>query len=280
MNPVVLAFVGDAVYTLCVRQRLALESGEKTGALNRRASEKVSAHGQSAALERILPRLTEEEDDIFRRGRTAKKPTKSKHASVGEYVRSTGFEALIGYLYLTGHHQGVIAITTAFSYSELEELYGGENSLIVLCDGIEDVHNLGSILRVAECAGADGVVIPNAKGASVTEAVIRISAGAAEHVRVAKVSSVNHAIEELQKAGYWVYALEAGGESIYSKKLTGKIGLVVGGEDSGVKRLTREKCDGVLSIPLFGKVNSLNASVALGIGVYEVVRARLEEQNG
>lgn len=180
----------------------------------------------------------------------------------------------------TGRHQGVIAFTTDFAYSGLEELFGGEESLIVLCDGIEDVHNLGSILRVAECAGADGVVIPAAKSASVTEAVVRISAGAAEHIRVAKVSSINRAVEELQKNGYWVYALEAGGESIYKTKLTGKVGLVVGGEDSGVRRLTREKCDGVLSIPLFGQVNSLNASVALGIAVYEVVRARLERQDG
>ncbi len=102
MNAVVLAFVGDAVYTLYVRRQLALEHGEKTGALNKRASERVSAHGQSLALEAILPRLTEEEDEIYRRGRNAKKPTKSKNASVAEYVRSTGFEALIGYLYLTG----------------------------------------------------------------------------------------------------------------------------------------------------------------------------------
>ena len=178
---------------------------------------------------------------------------------------------------VTGRHQGVIAFTTAFSYSALEELYADGDSLIVLCDGIEDVHNLGSILRVAECAGASGVVIPAAKGATVTEAVIRISAGAAEHIKVAKVPSVNRAVEELQKNGYWVYALEAGGESIYEKTLTGKVGLVVGGEDSGVKRLTREKCDGTLSIPLFGKVNSLNASVALGIAAYEVVRARLQK---
>jgi 23S rRNA (guanosine2251-2'-O)-methyltransferase len=173
-------------------------------------------------------------------------------------------------------HQGVVAFTTDFVYSDLFELAdcGGENGLIVLCDGIEDVHNLGSILRVAECAGAAGVVIPKAKGASVTEAVVRISAGAAEHIGVAKVPSINYAIDELKKLGYWVYALEAGGEDIYSNKLTGKVALVVGGEDSGVKRLTREKCDKTLSIPLFGKVNSLNASVALGIAVYEVVRAR------
>ena len=115
MNPVVLAFVGDAVYTLCVREALALESWEKTGALNKRASEKVSAHGQSESLARILPMLTEEEADIFRRGRNAKKPTKSKNATVGEYVRSTGFEALIGYLYLTGQTE------------RMEQLFFGEN---------------------------------------------------------------------------------------------------------------------------------------------------------
>ena len=102
MNPVVLAFVGDAVYTLLVREELALSSGEKTGMLNKRASEIVSAHGQSELLERVLPLLTEEEEEIFRRGRNAKKPTKSKNATVAEYVRSTGFEAVMGYLYLTG----------------------------------------------------------------------------------------------------------------------------------------------------------------------------------
>ena len=175
---------------------------------------------------------------------------------------------------VTKHHQGVIAYTTDFEYSDLYDFVGKEESLIVLCDGVEDVHNLGSIIRVAECAGADGVVIPAAKGASVTEAGVRISAGAAEHIGVAKVPSVNWAIDALKKSGYWIYALEAGGESIYREKLTGKVALVVGGEDSGVKRLTREKCDKTLSIPLFGKVNSLNASVALGIAVYEVVRAR------
>lgn len=107
MNPVVLAFVGDAVYTLLVREKLALSSGEKTGALNKRASEIVSAHGQSDLLEKVLPLLTEEEEEIYRRGRNAKKPTKSKNASVGEYVRSTGFEAVIGYLYLTGQTERI-----------------------------------------------------------------------------------------------------------------------------------------------------------------------------
>ena len=136
------------------------------------------------------------------------------------------------------------------------------------------MHNLGSIIRVAECAGADGVIIPANNSASVTEAVIRISAGAANHIKVAKVNSVNRAVDELEKRGFWLYALEADGTDIYEADLTGKIAIVVGGEDSGVRRLTREKCDFTLSIPLKGKVNSLNASVALGIAVYEAVRKR------
>ena len=110
LSPVVLAFVGDAAYTLYVRTRLALGSAEKTGELNRRASARVSAHGQSLSLERILPMLTEEEAEIYRRGRNAKKPTKSKNASVSEYVRSTGFEALLGYLYLTGQEPRIGAL--------------------------------------------------------------------------------------------------------------------------------------------------------------------------
>lgn len=174
-------------------------------------------------------------------------------------------------------HQGVIAFTTDFKYASLDDITGskGQNGgFIILCDGIEDVHNLGSVIRVAECAGADGVVIPANNCASVTEAVIRISAGAAEHLKVAKVNSLNYAVDKLKESGYWVYALEADGESIYGADLTGNIALIVGGENSGVRRLTREKCDKTLSLPLYGKVNSLNASVALGIAAYEAVRKR------
>ena len=180
---------------------------------------------------------------------------------------------------VTRRHQGVIAFTTDYEYFDLEDIMQEKKSekggFIILCDGIEDVHNLGSILRVAECAGADGVVIPRSASASVTESVIRISAGAAEHMKVAKVSNLNQAIEKLQKEGDWVYALEAGGEDIYAQDFSGNVALVVGGEDSGVKRLTKEKCDKILSLPLQGKVNSLNASVALGIAAYEVLRKRL-----
>lgn len=175
-----------------------------------------------------------------------------------------------------GRHQGVIAFTSEYKYSTLYDILSSTdgNGLIILCDGIEDVHNLGSIIRVAECAGANGVIIPSNNAASVTEAVIRISAGAANHVKVAKVNSINRAIDELKAAGYWLYALEADGQNIYDARLSGNIALVIGGEDSGVKRLTREKCDFTLSLPLKGKVNSLNASVALGIAAYEVIRRR------
>ncbi len=179
---------------------------------------------------------------------------------------------------VTGRHQGCIALTTDYKYSSLDEIIsarGEKGGFVIVCDGIEDVHNLGSIIRVAECAGADGVIIPTDKSASVTEAVIRISAGAANHMRVAKVNSVNRAVDELKKNGYWLYALEADGKSIYETDLSGNVALVIGGEDSGVKRLTREKCDFTVSLPLCGKVNSLNASVALGIAAYEVLKTRL-----
>ncbi len=181
-------------------------------------------------------------------------------------------------LSVTGRHQGCIAFAADYKYSTLEDIIASSapgRGFVVVCDGIEDVHNLGSIIRVAECAGADGVVIPANNSASVTEAVIRISAGAAEHVKVAKVNSLGNAVQTLKAAGFWLYALEADGASIYSADLSGSVALVVGGEDSGVRRLTREKCDFTLSIPLKGRVNSLNASVALGIAAYEVVKTRL-----
>lgn len=176
-----------------------------------------------------------------------------------------------------GRHQGVIAFCSDFKYSSLDDIINSRSAdggFVIICDGIEDVHNLGSVIRVAECAGADGVIIPANNSASVTEAVVRISAGAANHVKVAKVNSLKHAIDKLKQNGFWLYALEADGNNIYDADFSGNVAIIVGGEDSGVRRLTREKCDFTLSIPLKGKVNSLNASVAFGIAAYEVVRKR------
>lgn len=178
----------------------------------------------------------------------------------------------------TGRHQGVIALTTDYEYFDIDEIIAEKRDekggFVILCDGVEDVHNLGSILRVAECAGADGVVITKAGCAPVNESVIRISAGAAEHVKVARVSNLRVAIDVLKKNGYWLYALEAGEEDIYSQDFTGNVALVIGGEDCGVRKITRSLCDKIVSLPLKGNVNSLNASVALGIAAYEVLRQR------
>lgn len=178
----------------------------------------------------------------------------------------------------TGRHQGVIAYTTEYEYFEVEDLIeekrDEKGGFVVLCDGVEDVHNLGSILRVAECAGADGVVITKAGCAPVNESVIRISAGAAEHVKVARVSNLRVAIDALKKSGYWIYALEAGEEEIYAQDFSGNVALVIGGEDCGVRKVTKSLCDKTVSLPLKGNVNSLNASVALGIAAYEVLRQR------
>lgn len=178
----------------------------------------------------------------------------------------------------TGHHQGIIAIQTEFKYNELEDILsetqGKSETLILILDEILDPHNLGSIIRVAECAGVTAVVIPNRRSATINETVVRASAGATSYVKVVKVSNLNAAIEKIKEAGVWVYALDMDGEDMHQANLTGKIALVVGGEGTGVKPLTKKLCDGVISIPMFGKVNSLNASVSAGIGVYEVLRQR------
>lgn len=174
-------------------------------------------------------------------------------------------------------HQGFIAFTSEYEYADLYDLLDAvkdKDGFIVVLNEILDPHNLGSIIRVCECAGVDGLVISKDRSASVSDTVMRISAGAANHVKVARVTNINNAIDKLKEEGFWVYAAEVGWESLYKSNLTGKLCLVIGGEDSGVKRLTKEKCDGILSIPMFGKVNSLNASVACGVVVYEAVRQR------
>ena len=179
-------------------------------------------------------------------------------------------------------HQGFIAYVSDYKYFDIEDILedtADKDGLVIVLNEILDPHNLGSIIRVCECAGADGIIIGKDRSVSVSDTVMRISAGALNHIKVAKVTNINTAIDTLKDNGYWVYGAEVGGGNIYKSNLTGKICLVIGGEDSGVKRLTKEKCDGIISIPMFGKVNSLNASVACGIAVYEVVRQRVAKDN-
>lgn len=179
----------------------------------------------------------------------------------------------------TGHHQGVIAIYSDFKYANLDEIIKKEKAknkdlLFVILDEVLDPHNLGSVIRVAECAGASGVIIPNRRSASVNETVVRTSAGATAYMPVIKVSNLNQTIEELKKQNVWVYAADMDGGEMYKTNLKGDIAIVIGGEGTGVKLLTKKLCDGVISIPMFGEVNSLNASVSAGIVLYETIRQR------
>ena len=178
----------------------------------------------------------------------------------------------------TNRHQGFIAFVSDYKYYEFEdlvdELSQKEDAFLVIVDGVEDPRNLGSIVRVSECAGVDGVIIGKHRCAQVNETVIRVSEGSANHMKICRVTNINQAIDKVKDAGLWTYALELGGENLYKTDLKGKIAIVIGGEDSGVNQLTRKKCDATVTIPMYGKVNSLNASVACGVAVFEAVRQR------
>ncbi|MBQ6728246.1 MAG: 23S rRNA (guanosine(2251)-2'-O)-methyltransferase RlmB [Clostridia bacterium] len=179
----------------------------------------------------------------------------------------------------SGRSQGFIAYVSDYKYFDIADVIDGakdKDGFIVILNEILDPHNLGSIIRVCECAGVDGIIISKDRSASVSDAVMRISEGALNHVKVARVVNINNAIKELKSSGYWIYGTDSAGGEMYKTDLTGKIAIVIGGEDSGVKQLTKKNCDGIISIPMFGKVNSLNASVACGVVVYEAVRQRLK----
>ncbi len=182
---------------------------------------------------------------------------------------------------VTHAHQGVIAVAAVREYATVANILAlakekGEAPLVVVCDEISDPHNLGAIIRTAECAGAHGVIIPKHRSAGVTAVVEKTSAGAVEHVAVARVGNLAAALKELQEAGVWIFGTAADGDrSLWEADLKGAAALVIGSEGSGMSRLTRESCDFLLSIPLRGRVSSLNASNAAAIVLYEAVRQRL-----
>jgi 23S rRNA (guanosine2251-2'-O)-methyltransferase len=172
-------------------------------------------------------------------------------------------------------HQGVVAWVGAARYATLETVIDrlGERPLVVLLDGVEDPHNLGAIIRTAECAGAAGIVIPERGAVGLTEIVAKTSAGALEHLPVARVTNLVAAIETLKKSGAWVAGLEADGPTPYTRyDFSGVTAVVFGGEGHGLRRLVRERCDVLLSIPLFGAISSLNVSVAVGAVLFEARR--------
>ena len=180
----------------------------------------------------------------------------------------------------TGKHQGVIAYAAAYEYATVEEILDnarqkGEAPFLFLLDNIEDPHNLGAIIRTANLAGAHGVIVPKNRAAGLTAVVAKTSAGALNFTPVARVTNLAKTIEELKKEGIWFVCADMGGTTMYDLNLKGPIGLVIGNEE-GVGRLVKEKCDMVASIPMKGDIDSLNASVAAGVLAYEIVRQRLQ----
>ena len=180
----------------------------------------------------------------------------------------------------TGRHQGVIAFAAAYEYAGVEDILDvakkrGEPPFLFLLDNIEDPHNLGTIIRTANLAGAHGVIIPKNRAAGLTATVARTSAGALNYTPVAKVTNMAKTIEELKKEGLWFVCADMNGTVMYQLDLKGPIGLVIGSEGEGVGRLVKEKCDMTASIPMKGDIDSLNASVAAGVLAYEIVRQRM-----
>ncbi len=180
----------------------------------------------------------------------------------------------------TGAHQGIIASVAAHEYVSVEALLEraaqrGEAPLLVVCDELSDPHNLGAILRTAECAGAHGVIIPKRRSVGLTAVVAKTSAGAVEYLPVARVSNIAQTLEDLKKRGVWVYGTAADGETtLYRANLKGPTAIVIGNEGSGMSRLVRERCDVLVSIPMKGKISSLNASAAAAVLLYEALRQR------
>ncbi|MBQ7638729.1 MAG: 23S rRNA (guanosine(2251)-2'-O)-methyltransferase RlmB [Clostridia bacterium] len=183
--------------------------------------------------------------------------------------------------YMCGHqnHQGVIMLASAGEYKSVEDIFEtakerSEDPFIVICDGIEDPHNLGAIIRSAEAGGVHGIIIPERRSVMLTGVVGKTSAGALEYMNVARVKNLSSVIAELKKRGVWVYAADMDGEPYSETDLSGPVALVIGGEGSGVSRLVKESCDGRISIPMKGRINSLNASVAAALLIFKTAENR------
>lgn len=178
-----------------------------------------------------------------------------------------------------GRHQGIIAYVAAHRYATVDDMFAlaeerGEAPFLILLDELEDPHNLGAIMRTAECAGAHGVIVSKRRAGGLTDTVAKASAGAVEYLPCARVTNIARTVEELQKRGLWVYACDMDGTDYREQDMKGPAALVIGNEGSGISRLVREKCDFVVSIPMVGRINSLNASNAAAVLMYEIRRQR------
>lgn len=180
---------------------------------------------------------------------------------------------------ITPHHQGLIAFASAYQYSTVEEILQtakdkGEDPFIIIMDGLTDPHNLGAIIRTAECAGVHGIIIPQHHSAGLSPATVKASAGAVEYVKVARVTNLSRVIELLQKKNIWIYAVTMNGTDYRRIDFRGGVALVIGSEEDGISRLIGEKCDYTVSLPMAGRIESLNASVAAGIMMYQIFSLR------
>jgi 23S rRNA (guanosine2251-2'-O)-methyltransferase len=204
----------------------------------------------------------------------------SGNAEVAEVAKSAGVPVKnvpreqVAELARGGLHQGIAVRVGPYPYVELDDILSVPDPLVIVLDGVTDPQNLGAVLRVADGAGASGVVIPKDRAAGVTAAAVKASAGASEHVPVARVTNLRRAIDDMKEAGLWVYAAEVGGTPYTELDLAGPVGLVLGSEGKGVRRLVREGCDGTVSVPMLGAVSSLNVSVAAAVLLYEARRQR------
>ena len=179
----------------------------------------------------------------------------------------------------TGAHQGIAALVAEQNYSTVDEIIEyaesrGEKPFIVICDGVEDPHNLGAIIRSVDCSGAHGVIIPKRRSVGLSSTVAKASAGAISYIRVAKVTNLASTIDELKERGFWIYAADMGGERYCDIDYSGSVALVLGSEGFGISRLVKEKCDFTVSIPLWGNVNSMNVSCAAAVLLTEIARQR------
>ena len=252
---------------------------EKKNALTAEADGVIE--GRNAVIEAL--RAGENIDKIFiQKGETDKTlgHIASKARAAGIVVVDADKRKLDG-MSRTHAHQGVIALAAMREYVSVEDILAkaaekGENPLIVVCDEISDPHNLGAIIRTAECAGAHGIVIPKRRSAGLTAVVAKTSAGAVAHMPVARVANIPSLLKDLKKQGVWVFGTAASGTTkLYEADLKGSAAIVIGSEGDGMTRLAEENCDFLVSIPMKGKINSLNASAAAAILLYEAVRQRL-----
>ncbi|HHW69113.1 MAG TPA: 23S rRNA (guanosine(2251)-2'-O)-methyltransferase RlmB [Tenericutes bacterium] len=175
---------------------------------------------------------------------------------------------------INGNHQGIILSVDDYKYSDIEDITKSENSLIVMLDHLEDPHNFGAIIRTCEAAGVDGIIIPKDRSVDVNSTVVKVSTGALDYVKITQVTNLKNTIEYLKKKGFWIVGTDMNGTDYDKIDYKGKICIIIGNEGNGMSRLVKESCDFIASIPMKGKTNSLNASVATGIIIYEAIKNR------